>query len=147
MQERKTLTDSPVWTTSPSQLYSNGEQTVKSFLLGLALLLGVPGAVLGFDEIFKIETSGTEYCGDFSAQKFSGSSNVDLWVTVVSDTELTVSLHRTLPRAPRFQCSVIPISRGQPAQHLSAGFCLRMARLPPFKALRNSTSAPALSQV
>jgi hypothetical protein len=65
---------------------------MKSLLLVLALILGVPAGVLGFNEIFKIETTGTEYCGNFNAQKFNGSSNVDLWVTVVSDTELTVSL-------------------------------------------------------
>ncbi|HEX2228144.1 MAG TPA: hypothetical protein VHM64_13475, partial [Candidatus Binatia bacterium] len=45
-----------------------------------------------FGEIFKIETSGTEYCGDFDVVKFNANSNVDLWVQLVSESELTVSL-------------------------------------------------------
>jgi len=38
--------------------------------LGLALFLVVllPLRAFGFGEIFKIETSGTEYCDDFNAQ-------------------------------------------------------------------------------
>jgi hypothetical protein len=61
--------------------------------LGLALLLVVlfPLRVLALGEIFKIETSGTEYCGDFDVTKLTATNNVDLWVLVVSDTELTVS--------------------------------------------------------
>jgi len=61
--------------------------------LGLALFLVVlsPLRAFAFGEIFKIETSGTEYCGDFNAAGFNGSNNVDLWVLVLSDTELTVS--------------------------------------------------------
>ncbi len=51
-----------------------------------ALVYAFPG------EIFKIETSGTEYCGDFSFQKFTAANNVDLWVQLDSDTQVTVSL-------------------------------------------------------
>jgi len=43
-------------------------------------------------EIFKIETTGTEYCGDFDFTKFNPSNNVDLWVRLDSNTQLTVSL-------------------------------------------------------
>jgi len=61
--------------------------------LGLAffLVLLFPLQAFAFGEIFKIETSGTAYCGDFNAAGFNGSNNVDLWVLVLSDTELTVS--------------------------------------------------------
>jgi hypothetical protein len=64
---------------------------MKTLLLGLAMLVCLPFRAFALDEIFKIETAGTEYCGDFNAQGFNGSNNVDLWVKVVSDTELTVS--------------------------------------------------------
>jgi len=47
---------------------------------------------VGTGEIFKIETTGTEYCGDFDFTKFNASSNVDLWVRLDSNTQLTVSL-------------------------------------------------------
>ena len=43
-------------------------------------------------EIFKIETAGKEYCGDFDVTAFNASNNVDLWVRLDSDTQLTVSL-------------------------------------------------------
>jgi hypothetical protein len=42
-------------------------------------------------EIFKIEPTGTEYWGHFDVTKFGATNNIDLWVLVVSDTELTVS--------------------------------------------------------
>jgi len=43
-------------------------------------------------EIFKIETAGKEYCGDFEVAAFNAGNNVDLWVRLDSDTQMTVSL-------------------------------------------------------
>ena len=43
-------------------------------------------------EIFRIETAGKEYCGDFDVTVFNAGNNVDLWVRLDSDTQLTVSL-------------------------------------------------------
>jgi hypothetical protein len=43
-------------------------------------------------EVFKVETSGTEYCGDLDTTKFNAANNIDLWVEVYSDMELIVSL-------------------------------------------------------
>ena len=65
---------------------------MKRFLFGLALIVLLPFQAFGFGEIFKIETTGTEYCGDFDFTKFNPNNNVDLWVRVVSASELTVSL-------------------------------------------------------
>jgi hypothetical protein len=61
--------------------------------LGIALVLAVllPLRAFAFGEIFKIETTGTQYCGHFDVTKFGATNNIDLWVLVVSDTELTVS--------------------------------------------------------
>ena len=64
---------------------------MKRFLISLAFLL-IPTHVFSLGEIFKIETTGTEYCGDLDVFKFNASNNIDLWVQVVSETELTVSL-------------------------------------------------------
>src|SRR5437899_11794530 len=65
---------------------------MKRFLFGLALIVLLPFQAFGFGEIFKIETTGTEYCGGFDFTKFNPNNTVDLWVRVVSATELTVSL-------------------------------------------------------
>jgi hypothetical protein len=59
-------------------------------LLFSGLLPVKPSYSIG--EVFKVETSGTEFCGDFNASKFSAANNIDLWVQVVSDSELIVSL-------------------------------------------------------
>jgi hypothetical protein len=42
---------------------------MKRLLLALIFLL-IPTRVFSFGEIFKIETTGTEYCGDLDAFKF-----------------------------------------------------------------------------
>lgn len=65
---------------------------MKSILLGLALLVSLPARAFGFGEVFKIETSGTEYCGNFDFARFNSGNNIDLWVRIESDTELSVSL-------------------------------------------------------
>ena len=65
---------------------------MKSILLTLILTVIFPLRVFALGEVFKIETSGTEYCGDNDFEKLSASNNVDLWVQVVSDELLTVSL-------------------------------------------------------
>lgn len=65
---------------------------MKIIILLLTLLL-VPTVVQAFPgEVFKIETSGTEYCGDFNFTKFNAKNNVDLWASLDSDTQITVSL-------------------------------------------------------
>lgn len=66
------------------------KMTVLTVTCLVTLLLPLPAYPFG--EIFKIETTGTEYCGDFDATKFNASNNVDLWVLVVSETEIEVSL-------------------------------------------------------
>lgn len=42
-------------------------------------------------EIFKIETVGTEWCGDFDGRPFNRGNNIDLWVSLDSGTQITVS--------------------------------------------------------
>jgi len=58
-------------------------------IIGLLLCPSLSFAFPG--EIFKIETVGKEYCGDFDVTAFNASNNVDLWVRLDSDTLLTVS--------------------------------------------------------
>ncbi len=55
------------------------------------------GEAWAFGEIFKLETKGTDYCGDFDATNFDFGEGVPLWVRVDSDTELTISV------TPRFE--------------------------------------------
>ena len=63
----------------------------------------------GFGEIFKIETSGTEYCDDFNVVGFGSGNNIDLWVQVVSDSELTVSITQNFAPAQPSPCLAILI--------------------------------------
>jgi len=57
------------------------------------LVLLCPSLSFAFPgEIFKIETAGKEYCGDFDVTVFNAGNNVDLWVRLDSDPQLTVSL-------------------------------------------------------
>lgn len=64
---------------------------VTTVLLSLSLILP-GGKTFAIGEIFKIEAVGTEYCGDFDFHKFTASNNLDLWMRIDSETELTVSL-------------------------------------------------------
>ncbi len=59
-------------------------------LLGVLLFPSLSFAFPG--EIFKIETAGKEYCGDFDVTPFNAGNNVDLWVRLDNDTQLTISL-------------------------------------------------------
>ena len=61
--------------------------------LGAALLPAHSASALG--EILKLDTSGTEYCGDMDATKFSPKNDVDIWVRVESTELLTLSFTPT----------------------------------------------------
>src|SRR5919106_2420744 len=65
---------------------------MKAIILVIALIVFVPFRVFGLGEIFKIETTGSEFCGNFDVDPFGPRNNVDLWVQVVSEEELLVSL-------------------------------------------------------
>lgn len=76
---------------------------VQFMLLAFALLYPLsvtPTFAIG--EVFKIETSGTEYCGDFAFAKFGASNNIDLWVLIASNTELVVSMTPTFDNGTFF---------------------------------------------
>jgi hypothetical protein len=75
---------------------------MKSILLGLALILSLPAGAFGLGEVFKIETTGSEFCGDLDVQQFNANNNVDLWVRVESESELTVSRTTTFDDGTTF---------------------------------------------
>jgi len=58
-------------------------------------------------EIFRVETIGTEYCGDYNFAKFNASNNIDLWVHLMSKTEIIVSY------TPNFQSGTTFSMHGQ----------------------------------
>lgn len=120
---------------------------MKSILLGLALLVSLPARAFGFGEVFKIETSGTEYCGNFDFARFNSGNNIDLWVRIESDTELSVSLTSNFDPVltfPMFGRTYLTSASGAA---FVAGVCLRTAPMPRFRALRNSIGAPAMFPV
>jgi hypothetical protein len=63
---------------------------IATIFIWLFILFPIPAH--SFGERFKVETTGTEYCGDFDVAKLTAANNTDLWVEVVSDTELLVSM-------------------------------------------------------
>jgi hypothetical protein len=47
-------------------------------------------------EVFKLNSSGNQYCSGFSPSKFNASNDVDLWLHIDSDTQMTAYLDSTL---------------------------------------------------
>jgi len=47
---------------------------------------------LAFGETFRIDTSGTEYCGHLDYARFSGRNALPLWIRLDSANQVTVSL-------------------------------------------------------
>ena len=68
----------------------------------LICLVLIPGGAQAFGETFRIETSGTEYCGDLDSTKFSARDAVPLWVRLDSATQITVSLTSTFTSGTTF---------------------------------------------
>jgi hypothetical protein len=73
---------------------------VSSSRLWLAALATVASLLqtreaLALGEIFKVDTNGTEYCGDFDSSKFTPKTDVDLWGRVDSTEQLTLSFTPT----------------------------------------------------
>jgi hypothetical protein len=67
---------------------------MKAFRLAVLMLIFVVfilAQAFAADEVFKVETSGTEYCGDYNSVKFNAKNNIDLWVHLLSKTEIIVS--------------------------------------------------------
>ena len=62
-----------------------------------AVLASMPTPAAAVGEIFKVETTGTEYCGDLVNDKFNAKNNVDLWVRVASETEWDISFSPLFP--------------------------------------------------
>jgi hypothetical protein len=102
-----TYTDEPVclWSRRQLSLLSKEYQSYESryamkrtnvflriSLIATLCLIAMPLPALAVGEVFRVNTSGTEYCGDFDAQKFNSKSAVPLWVRIDSDTQITVSL-------------------------------------------------------
>ena len=66
----------------------------------ISTLAASPALAVG--EIFKLETTGTAYCGDFNFAKFNAKNNVDLWVGLDSDIQVTVSFTPTFDAGTTF---------------------------------------------
>lgn len=61
------------------------------------VLMGIGGlwmasSASAVGEVFKVEATGTQYCGPYSYVKFNASNNLDFWIRMVSDSEILVSL-------------------------------------------------------
>jgi hypothetical protein len=65
----------------------------------LSLIVRAPQAY-ALGEVFKVETAGIEYCGDLNHEGFSANNNIDLFVRIVSPTQLDLDV------SPSFQSAV-----------------------------------------
>ena len=121
---------------------------MKRFLFGLALIVLLPFQAFGFGEIFKIETTGTEYCGDFDFTKFNPNNNVDLWVRVVSASELTVSLTPNFAAGTSFPMTgKTYLTTATAAAFINSAFSLWMIPSLRFKAAHGSIETLAQLRV
>ena len=57
----------------------------------LSCFLLVNHSVYADGEIFKIETRGKQYCGEFIVNKFNAKNNIDQWVRIVNTLEAELS--------------------------------------------------------
>lgn len=64
---------------------------MKTLILCIGLIVTLPFEAFAIGEVFQVETSGTEWCGDFDHRKFNRNNNLDLWVRIESETEFVVS--------------------------------------------------------
>jgi hypothetical protein len=78
-----------------------GMGTLRVIALTIFFLLIVVGHALALDEVFLFLITGTEFCGDFSHEKF-GPRNTHLWIQILSDTEMIVSFTRTFEPGTTF---------------------------------------------
>ena len=65
---------------------------MKRIILSFCFVLASAGVSFAVGEYFKVEMTGTEYCGDYQFQQFNASNNVDIWMTVVANDEIIASL-------------------------------------------------------
>ena len=72
------------------------------------IVVFISAQAFALNEVFKIETSGTEYCGDYNAVKFNAKNNVDLWVFFQNETDGVISF------TPNFQSgTTFPMAMSQ----------------------------------
>ena len=69
------------------------------------IVITMAGSAFAIGEIFKIETTGTEYCGDNDFEKFNANTDVDLWIKINSETEIVVSFTPTFDAGTTFSMS------------------------------------------
>ena len=58
----------------------------------LVVSLTASSDAAAFGDVFRIDVTGNEYCGDFLNLKLKPSNSIPLWGRVESPTQLTVSL-------------------------------------------------------
>ncbi len=82
---------------------------MRTLLFGvLAILFFVlmTGPAFAIGEAFLIETSGTEYCDNFSFVKFNAKNNVNLWAYIQSDSEVVISFTPTFQSGTTFSMTL-----------------------------------------
>ena len=75
-------------------------RVVPVVLLLVSAFAATPAFAVG--EIFKVETMGTAYCGDFNFAKFNAGNNVDLFMRIDGENQLTVSFTSTFDAGTTF---------------------------------------------
>lgn len=70
---------------------------IVSSLLAILTSCMLPGLAHATGEIFLVETTGLESCGDFLHARFGTRNNIDLYARIDSTTEISVSISPNFP--------------------------------------------------
>jgi len=64
-----------------------------AFLITLIIFFFVmmAGHAFAYGEVFRVETTGTKYCGDFNHEMFGPRNKLDLWIQILSKTQIIFS--------------------------------------------------------
>lgn len=74
--------------------------------LSIFFLIIMPRHAFAFGEVFRVETSGTEHCGDFQYKMFGPRNNVNLWMNLLSETQIIFSFTPTFEPGTTFDMTV-----------------------------------------
>lgn len=65
---------------------------MRRFIVALTAVVVAASSAGAFGEIFLMETTGTEYCGNFNSTRFNANNNVYFWVSILDANSVAVSL-------------------------------------------------------
>ena len=87
-------------------VFYNAKMKIILITLSIFFLIIMPRDAFAFGEVFVVETNGTEYCGDFKNIMFGPRNNVNLWMNLLSETQIIFSFTPTFEPGTTFDMTV-----------------------------------------